>query len=104
MQLKKFLVDSHRDWHHTQERYCNDYTLLGQPVTTVHIGKCGQRQEIFSLLEGVQIDSGAHSTSYGVSTGGSFPGIRRPEHKVDRSTPVSAGAKNSSFPECIFMA
>jgi hypothetical protein len=46
----------------------------------------------FSLLYSVQNGSGAHPTSYPMSTRGSIPGVKRPGREPDHST--SAEVKN----------
>jgi hypothetical protein len=47
----------------------------------------------FSLLHVVQAGSGAHPTSYPISTGGSFAGVKRKEREADHSPPTSAEVK-----------
>jgi hypothetical protein len=47
-----------------------------------------------SLLHSVQTSSGAHAASYTMSTGGSFPGVKRLGHEADHSPPASAEVKN----------
>jgi hypothetical protein len=47
----------------------------------------------FSLLHSVQTGSGAHSTSYSVGNGGSFPGAKRQGRESDHSPPSNAQAK-----------
>jgi hypothetical protein len=49
-----------------------------------------------SLRHRVHTSAGAHSFSYRMGNGGSFPGLKRPERKVDHTPPSSAEAK-----ECV---
>jgi hypothetical protein len=44
----------------------------------------------FSLLHRVQKGSAAHLVSYPMGTGGSFPGVKRPDREADHSPPSSA--------------
>ncbi|PNF33386.1 hypothetical protein B7P43_G04172 [Cryptotermes secundus] len=48
---------------------------------------------VFLLLHVVQTGSGAHSTSHPIGTGGSFPGVKRPERGADHSPATSAEVK-----------
>jgi len=63
---------------------------------------------IFSLPHRVQTSYGAHSTSYPVVTGGSFPGIMWPGREADHFRPSNAEVKNAwsyTFtPPYLFMA
>jgi hypothetical protein len=47
----------------------------------------------FSLLHSVQIDSGAYPVSYPVSTGVSFPGVKRKGREADYSPPLPRSRK-----------
>jgi hypothetical protein len=47
-----------------------------------------------SLLHSVQTDSGAHTASYPVGTGGDFRGLKRPGSEADHSPPSSTKVKN----------
>jgi hypothetical protein len=47
----------------------------------------------FSLHHRVQNGSGAHPASYPRGTRGSFPGVKRPGHEADHSSPSSAEVK-----------
>jgi hypothetical protein len=55
----------------------------------------------------LQTDSGTHSASYEIGTGGSFPGLKRPVRKSDNSLQSSAKVKNAwsyiAAPPYIFM-
>jgi hypothetical protein len=48
----------------------------------------------FSPFPVVQTGSGAHSASYTVGIGGSFPGIKQPGSEADHSPPTSTDVKN----------
>jgi hypothetical protein len=62
----------------------------------------------FSLLHVVQTGSGAHQTSYRMSTGGSSSGVKRPGREDDHSPPTSAEVKETwvytSTPLYVFIA
>jgi hypothetical protein len=47
----------------------------------------------FSLLHIVQTGSGAHSASYPMGNGGSFPGVKWQGREADHSPPTSAEVK-----------
>jgi hypothetical protein len=49
--------------------------------------------EEFSLLQIFQTGSEVHPPSYSLSTGNSFPGVKRPGREVDHSPPTSAEVK-----------
>jgi hypothetical protein len=49
--------------------------------------ECRYGQEIFLF-------SGAHQAPYSMGTGGSFPGVKRPERETNHSPPSSAEVKN----------
>jgi hypothetical protein len=61
-----------------------------------------------SLLHVVQTGSGAQPASYPKSTGGYFPGVKRPGHEADNTSPTSAEVKKmwiyTSTPAYVFMA
>jgi hypothetical protein len=63
----------------------------------------------FSLLHVVQTGSGVHPTSYPMSTGGSFPGVKLPGRETDHGPEPSAEVKKmwiytSTPPPYTFMA
>jgi hypothetical protein len=62
----------------------------------------------FSLLHIVHTGSGVHPTSYKMSTGGSFPGVKRQGREADHSLPTSGEVKKmwiyTSTPPYVFMA
>jgi hypothetical protein len=43
----------------------------------------------------VQTGSGVHPTSYPMGTGGSFPGVKRPEREADHLSQTSAEVKKT---------
>jgi hypothetical protein len=47
-----------------------------------------------SLFHSIQTSSGAHSASYSMGTGCSFPGVKRPGCEADHSLPSNAEVKN----------
>jgi hypothetical protein len=55
----------------------------------------GRGWEFFSLHHRVQTGSGAHPTSYPVSTRGSFLEVKRPGREADHSSTSSAALKNA---------
>jgi hypothetical protein len=61
---------------------------------TLRYGLESRQEQGFSPLHSVQTDSGAHPTSYPMSTGGSFPGVKRPVREAVHSPPTSAEVKN----------
>jgi hypothetical protein len=70
---------------------------------------CSPCLEIFLVCtQVVQTGSGVHPTSYTMGTGGSFPGVKRPERVADHSPPISAEVKKmwiyTSTPPYAFMA
>jgi hypothetical protein len=52
------------------------------------------RQE-FLLLHVVQTGSGAHPAFYLMDTGGSFPGVKRPEHETDLAPKILVEVKKT---------
>jgi hypothetical protein len=62
----------------------------------------------FSIHQFFPTASGAHSAPYRMGTGGSFPGVNRPENESDRSLPYSAKGNNGGavppLPPYMFMA
>jgi hypothetical protein len=62
----------------------------------------------FSLHHHIQTGSGPHPASHPMDTGGSFPGIKQPEHDAGNSSPSNATVMNawryiSTYPY-VFMA
>jgi hypothetical protein len=61
----------------------------------------------FFIHHRVQTGSGAHPASYPMGTRGSFPGVKRPGHEADHSSPYSAEVTNAwgytSAPQYAFM-
>jgi hypothetical protein len=55
-----------------------------------------------------QPDSGVHPASHPKNIGGSLPGVKRPERKIDHSPPTNAEVKNEwnykSTPPYVFTA
>ena len=54
------------------------------------------------LIQNIRTFNGAHSASYLMGTGNSFPGVKQSGRKVHRLPPSSAGGKewNSAVPVC----
>jgi hypothetical protein len=48
----------------------------------------------FSLVHNIQTGSGAHPTSYAMTTEGCFPGVKQQGRESDNSSPSSAEVKN----------
>jgi hypothetical protein len=75
--------------------------------TTERSGFESRQGQEFSLLNVVQTGSGVHPTSYTMSTGSSFPGVKRQGHEADHSPPTSAEVKKmwiyTSTPPYAFM-
>jgi hypothetical protein len=57
-------------------------------------GSIPGRGKRFFLLHSVQTGSGAHPSSYPMSTGGPFPGVKHQGCEADRSPPTSAKVSN----------
>jgi hypothetical protein len=52
-------------------------------------------EQEFSFVHVVQTGSGVQPASYLMSTGESFPGVKRPEREADHSPPTSAEVKKT---------
>jgi hypothetical protein len=77
-----------KGWGPGQRNRYSDWLWAGRPR-----GRSWVPGQEFSLLQIVQTGSGVHLTSYKMGTGGSFPGVKRPESESDHSPPTSAEIK-----------
>jgi hypothetical protein len=57
-------------------------------------GSNSGRRNTFLLSRPSRLSLGLQFSSYSIDIGGSFPGVRRPGHEVDRGTPSSVKVKN----------
>lgn len=68
--------------------------------------KFWQEQDIFTVVQKIQIDCGVDPASYSMGTSRHFPVVKRPGHEGEHSTPSSANVNNkwcyiSTPPTCL---